>query len=87
MTTSESRALYKLASFLLGPCEQEKHHRAKTIDGAPLVSQSDALAALEYLVSRKSPTGGVYSHDPAELREKWQARFGQVEAEEVTPCE
>lgn len=78
MTTAESRALYTLASFLLGPCEQEKRHHL-----VPLVSQEEALAALEYLVSRKSPTGGVYSHHTDELREKWAARFGQVEVDSV----
>lgn len=79
MTTAESRALYTLASFLLGPCEQEKRHHL-----VPLVSQEEALAALEYLVSRKSPTGGVYSHGTAELREKWNAKFEQVEPAKKT---
>lgn len=78
MTTAESNALYRLASFLIGPCEAQKRH-----SGADVTTQEEALAALEYLVSRKSPTGGVYSHAPAELREKWNAKFGQVEAEEV----
>lgn len=78
MTTAESNALYRLASFLLGPCEAQKRH-----SGDDVTTQEEALAALEYLVSRKSSTGGVYSHDPEELREKWATRFGQVEAGEV----
>ncbi len=84
MTTAESRALYRLASFLLGPCDQERRHLHSS-GGAQDVSHKEALESLEFLFSRKAEVGGVYSHGTAELRDKWQARFGQVEAEEVAP--
>ncbi len=79
MTVGEARALATLTSFLLGPPERLIFY-AVDVD---LVQQKEALAALEYLQSRCTSAGGVVLHTPQELAEKWTARFGQVEGEEV----
>lgn len=83
MTTGETRALTTLVSFLLGHPDRLTTY----VDDVEPVSQERAFEALEYLRLRARNASGIVQHTPQELAEKWNARFGQVEAGEVKPCE
>lgn len=78
MTPTETRAVQTLISFLLGPPDNLEQAMEK-FGGAGEVSPARAIGSIEYLISRYSDKAFVDTHEPGELREKWNARFGQPE--------